>query len=124
MIQWNQSVRPGSDAGKLAKEITLDDDKGVEPQMRDQPVPAVGPYAAIAGTFVRCAKCCRDFRSTLTFKTLPDFERAASVGFIAQCPNCYTIFECNRGNMYCELAPRDRSAVSDVLPMPTRRRTE
>jgi hypothetical protein len=79
----------------------------------------------IAGTFVRCAKCSREFRSTLTFKTLHEFERAATVGFIAQCPNCFTIFECNRSNMYCEMAPAaDAGADRDVLPMPTRKQPE
>jgi hypothetical protein len=80
---------------------------------------------AIAGTFVRCAKCSRDFRSTLTFRTVHDFERAAGVGFIAQCPNCFTIFDCNRGNMYCELAPCEPGpAPGDIRPMPTRRQPE
>lgn len=78
----------------------------------------------IAGTFVRCAKCSREFRSTLTFKTLHEFERAATVGFIAQCPNCFTIFECNRGNMYCEMAPGDPDAVGAVVPLPTRKQPE
>jgi hypothetical protein len=77
----------------------------------------------IAGTFVRCPKCTRDFRSTLTFKTLHEFERAASVGFIAQCPNCFTIFDCNRGNMYCEMAPRAEPG-GDVVPLPMRKQSE
>ena len=59
---------------------------------------------SIAASFVRCVKCHRDFRSPVTFRTLDEFERAASIGLIAQCPACYTIFECNNGNMYCELA--------------------
>ncbi len=100
--------------------MSLNDDKTIDTPLQNQPAPAGGRYAPIAGTFVRCAKCCRDFRSTLTFKTLHDFERAATVGFIAQCPNCYTIFECNRGNMYCEMAPHGRSPVADVLPMRAR----
>ena len=79
----------------------------------------------IAGTFVRCAHCSREFRSTLTFKTLHEFERAATVGFIAQCPNCFTIFECNRGNMYCEMAQGSEArALGDVVPMPTRKQPE
>jgi len=65
---------------------------------------------SIAATFVRCVKCHRDFRSPVSFNTLHEFERAAHVGLIAQCPNCFTIFDCNSSNMYCELAavaPRD-----------------
>jgi hypothetical protein len=93
--------------------------------LQDQPAPAVGRHMAVAGTFVRCAKCSRDFRSTLTFKTLHEFERAATVGFIAQCPNCFTIFDCNRGNMYCELAPGAApDVVGDVRAVPTRGRPE
>jgi hypothetical protein len=60
---------------------------------------------SIAASFVRCVKCHRDFRSPVSFATLAEFERAAGVGLIAQCPSCYTIFECNGSNMYCELAP-------------------
>ena len=104
--------------------MSLNDDKQIGPRPHEQPEPATPPYAAVAGTFVRCPKCCRDFRSTLTFKTLHDFERAATVGFVAQCPNCYTLFDCNRHNMYCELAPRDQGAVSEVVPMPARGRPE
>jgi len=63
---------------------------------------------SIAASFVRCIKCFRDFRSPVSFGTLDEFERAASVGLIAQCPSCYTIFECNSGNMYCELASSSR----------------
>lgn len=101
--------------------MSLNDDKRNEGPLHMQPAPqAGGRYARIAGTFVRCPKCSRDFRSTLTFKTLHDFEHAASVGFIAQCPNCYTIFDCNRGNTYCELAPRDHGLVSEVVPFPSR----
>ena len=66
---------------------------------------------SIAASFVRCVKCQRDFRSPVAFATLEEFERAAGIGLIAQCPSCYTIFECNAGNMYCELAPsRERAA--------------
>jgi hypothetical protein len=79
---------------------------------------------SISGTFVRCAKCGTHFRSTLTFKTLHDFERAAGVGFIAQCPKCYTIFDCNRGNMYCELGAGEDSAAGDVFAMPARPQPE
>ena len=104
--------------------MSLNSDDRVKPHLHEQPEPVSGGYASVAGTFVRCAKCSRDFRSTLTFKTLHDFERAATVGFVAQCPNCYTIFECNRNNMYCELAARDRGVVSEVVPMPVRRRLE
>jgi hypothetical protein len=102
--------------------MSLNSDKHVGLSLHEQPGPeSPSRYMAIAGTFVRCAKCSRDFRSTLTFKTLHDFERAATVGFIAQCPNCYTIFDCNRSNMYCEMAPRDHGATGEVLPMPSRR---
>jgi hypothetical protein len=66
---------------------------------------------AISASFVRCVKCHRDFRSPVSFGTLDDFERAASIGMIAQCPSCFTIFECNNSNMYCELAPRDETAA-------------
>jgi len=104
--------------------MSLKDDKHIEPRLQKQPEPAAGGYAAVAGTFVRCARCRRDFRSTLTFKTLHDFERAATAGFIAQCPNCYTIFDCNGHNMYCELAPREHGAVSEVVPVPARKRPE
>ncbi|HEY6862941.1 MAG TPA: hypothetical protein VI319_03500 [Burkholderiales bacterium] len=107
------------------KEImSLNRDDRIWQQLHEQPEPVGGRYAPVAGTFVRCAGCSRDFRSTLTFKTLHDFERAATVGFVAQCPNCYAIFECNRRNMYCELAARDHSAVSEVVPMAARRRLE
>jgi hypothetical protein len=100
--------------------MSLKNDTDVEIRLRDAPVP--GGSMLIAGTFVRCAKCSREFRSTMTFKTLHEFERAATVGFIAQCPNCFTIFDCNRSNMYCELASdREPPAAGDVVPMPTRR---
>jgi hypothetical protein len=104
--------------------MSLNGDNRVERRLQEQPDPSAGRYASVAGTFVRCAKCSRDFRSTLTFKTLYEFERAASVGFVAQCPNCYTIFECNRDNMYCELAARDHGVVSEIVSMPARRRLE
>ncbi len=65
---------------------------------------------AIAASFVRCVRCQRDFRSPVSFTTLEDFERAAGIGMIAQCPSCFTIFECNGSNMYCELAPREQHA--------------
>jgi hypothetical protein len=39
----------------------------------------------------------------MQFATLPLFERAARVGLIAQCPDCYRIFDCNRSNMYCDV---------------------
>jgi hypothetical protein len=58
---------------------------------------------SIAASFVRCVKCHRDFRSPVSFGTLDEFERAANIGLIAQCPGCFTIFECNSSNMYCEL---------------------
>jgi hypothetical protein len=61
----------------------------------------------IAASFVRCVRCQRDFRSPVSFATLEDFERAATIGMIAQCPSCFTIFECNGSNMYCELASRE-----------------
>ena len=97
-------------------------DKNVVDPLQDPAAFAhAGRTMLIARTFVRCAKCSRDFRSTLTFKTLPEFERAATLGFIAQCPNCFTIFDCNRSNMYCELAP-DSDAPS-VVPIPTRRQS-
>jgi len=64
----------------------------------------------IAASFVRCVRCRHDFRSPVNFSTLDDFERAASIGLIAQCPSCFTIFECNGSNMYCELAPREESS--------------
>ena len=70
--------------------------------------------AFIAASFVRCIRCHRDFRSPVTFSTLDDFERAASVGMIAQCPTCYTIFECNGSNMHCELAAREASSDGDA----------
>lgn len=70
---------------------------------------------SIAASFVRCVKCHRDFRSPVSFGTLDEFERAASVGLIAQCPSCFTIFECNSGNMYCELA-----SSRDALVLPKR----
>jgi DNA-directed RNA polymerase subunit M/transcription elongation factor TFIIS len=79
----------------------------------------------IAATFVRCVKCGTDFRSILTFKTLHDFERAARVGFVAQCSNCYAIFDCNRSNMYCELAqPSSPSSARPVVSIPTRNKPE
>ncbi|HEY6863434.1 MAG TPA: hypothetical protein VI319_06000 [Burkholderiales bacterium] len=65
---------------------------------------------SIAASFVRCVRCQRDFRSPVTFTTLEDFERAAEIGMIAQCPSCFTIFECNGTNMYCELAARAEPA--------------
>jgi hypothetical protein len=71
---------------------------------------------AIAASFVRCVKCHRDFRSPVSFSTLDDFERAASIGLIAQCPSCFTRFECNSSNMYCELASRDTTARTDREP--------
>jgi hypothetical protein len=64
----------------------------------------------IAASFVRCVRCQRDFRSPVSFATLEDFERAAGIGLIAQCPSCYTIFECDGTNMYCELAAREDPA--------------
>lgn len=66
---------------------------------------------SIAASFVRCVKCHRDFRSPVHFGTLSDFERGASIGLIAQCPSCFTIFECNGSNMYCELAPSSHDGV-------------
>jgi len=74
----------------------------------------------IAKTFVRCVKCSRDFQSTLNFKTLQEFERAATTGFIAQCPDCYTIFDCNQSNMYCEMES-DSDHPAEVVPMPKRK---
>jgi hypothetical protein len=73
---------------------------------------------SIAASFVRCVKCHRDFRSPVSFGTLSDFERAASIGLIAQCPSCYTIFECNGSNMYCELAPSSRDGIPASEPEP------
>jgi hypothetical protein len=67
---------------------------------------------SIAASFVRCMRCQHDFRSPVAFATLGDFERAATVGLIAQCPRCFTIFECNGSNMYCELATGDAAARS------------
>jgi hypothetical protein len=101
--------------------MSLNSDKRTQVRFQGQTIPSAGRHTAIAGTFVRCAKCSRDFRSTLTFKTLHEFERAARVGFIAQCPNCFTIFDCNRGNMYCELAPGEAPDVmGEVVAMPVR----
>jgi hypothetical protein len=54
-------------------------------------------------TYVHCAHCRKYFRSTMQFATQPLFERAARVGLIAQCPDCYRIFDCNRSNMYCDV---------------------
>src|SRR4051812_42771191 len=103
--------------------MSLKSDSRVDDRLRDQPVSAGGGDMLIAATFVRCAKCSREFRSTLTFKTLSEFERAAGVGFIAQCPNCFTIFDCNRSNMYCEMASgADAGASGDVVPMPARQK--
>jgi hypothetical protein len=105
--------------------MSLINDRRKKVWLQDQPAAAVGRHMAVAGTFVRCAKCSRDFRSTLTFKTLHEFERAATVGFIAQCPNCFTIFDCNRGNMYCELAPGAApDVVGDARTVPARGQPE
>src|SRR3954468_20957453 len=103
--------------------MSLKSDSGVDVRLRGQSSPAGGGDMLIAGTFVRCGKCSREFRSTLTFKTLTEFERAATVGFIAQCPNCFTIFDCNRSNMYCEMASGAAAgAWGDGVPMPARQK--
>ena len=72
---------------------------------------AVGASAAddvTVVTYVHCAYCIKYFRSTLQFGTLREFERAARVGLIAQCPDCYRIFDCNRNNMYCDVTGSGR----------------
>ena len=68
-----------------------------------------------AVTYVHCAYCIKYFRSTLQFATLREFERAARVGLIAQCPDCYRIFDCNRTNMYCDVTG---AAKPESLPSP------
>jgi hypothetical protein len=100
-------------------------DVDVDVQRQDRPIGGTGGEMLISGTFVRCAKCERDFRSTLTFRTLHDFERAATVGFIAQCPHCYAIFDCDRFNTYCEMAsPADPAPEREVVPLPPRKPPE
>lgn len=59
------------------------------------------PGAGIVA-YVHCAHCRRYFRSPMQFPTLRQFERAAGVGLIAQCPDCYRIFACDKSNMYCD----------------------
>src|SRR4051812_10912039 len=61
------------------------------------------PAGVTVVTYVHCASCRKYFRSTLQFATLRQFEGAARVGLIAQCPGCYRIFDCNRANMYCDV---------------------
>src|SRR4051794_18026554 len=89
--------------------MSLKGDSGVDGPLQDRtPLAQEGrpmSESSIAATFVRCVKCSREFRSSLAFKTLHDFERASRIGFIAQCPSCYTIFDCNSSNTYCEMAP-------------------
>ncbi len=72
---------------------------------------AEGRPGSLRTTYVRCTACQTSFFSPLSFKTLDEFERAARAGMIAQCPNCYTIFDCNRTNMYFEVPASDAPAV-------------
>jgi len=53
----------------------------------------------------------------LQFPTLYQFERAARVGLIAQCPECYRIFDCDRTNMYCDVTGSGRP---ETFPRPSR----
>jgi hypothetical protein len=110
---------------KSLKIMSIKRDGPVNDPLQGQSLVAPGRYMNIAATFVRCVKCGTDFRSILTFKTLYDFERAARVGFVAQCSNCYAIFDCNRSNMYCELAqPDSSSSARPVVSIPARNKPE
>lgn len=69
-------------------------------------------------TYVHCAHCRKYFRSPMQFATLHHFERAAGVGLIAQCPDCYRIFGCNKANMYCDVSG---SGIPETFPPPAGR---
>jgi hypothetical protein len=66
-------------------------------------------------TYVHCAHCRKYFRSPMQFATRHHFERAAGVGLIAQCPDCYRIFGCNKANMYCDVSG---SGSPETFPPP------
>jgi hypothetical protein len=51
----------------------------------------------------------------MQFATFGHFERAAGVGLIAQCPDCYRIFSCNKSNMYCDV---NGSGPPQTFPRP------
>ncbi|HZR69624.1 MAG TPA: hypothetical protein VFB01_11295 [Burkholderiales bacterium] len=52
----------------------------------------------------------------MQFPTLHQFERAARLGLIAQCPGCYRIFDCDRTNMYCDVSGSGRP---ETFPTPS-----